>query len=218
MTNSEAPTSPRLIYLADPMCSWCWAFSPEIEALRRRFADRVQFELIAGVLRTGGQALSSQQSAKLGIYWQTVMDKTGQEFNVDFKPEPDFCYDTEPACRALVTLRNQLPGREWEYLAALQEAFYVRHQDITRAKVLADLASVVTGVDAEADAEAFARQMQNLEMREQLQNDLTCRLEYGIDGFPTLLWVQAEKTVMLAHGYQTVDQITPILLKYLKGK
>lgn len=212
MKNSETPTSPRLIYLADPMCSWCWAFSPEIEALRRRFSDRVQFELVTGVLRTGGQALSSQQSAKLGTYWQTVMDKTGQKFNVDFKPESDFCYDTEPACRALVTLRTQLPGCEWEYLAALQEAFYVRHQDITRAQVLADVANAAAGVDADA----FTIQMQSLEMREQIQNDLTRRLEYGIDGFPTLLWVRAEKTSMLAHGYQTADQITQMLLKYLK--
>lgn len=211
MINSESLTSPRLIYLTDPMCSWCWAFSPEIETLRRLFADSVKFELIAGVLRTGGQTLSSEQGAKLGNYWQRVMDKTGQQFNVDFKPESTFCYDTEPACRAVVTLRTQLPGREWEYLAALQEAFYVRHQDITCARVLADVANTVTGVDTEA----FVIQMQSSEMREQLQNDLTRRFEYGIDGFPALLWVQAEKTVMLAHGYQTADQITPMLLKQL---
>ncbi|MDH5427723.1 MAG: DsbA family protein, partial [Nitrospirota bacterium] len=29
--------SPTLIYVADPMCSWCWGFSPVLEEIRRLY-------------------------------------------------------------------------------------------------------------------------------------------------------------------------------------
>ncbi len=30
---------PHLVYVADPMCSWCWGFSPVIDAIRERFGS-----------------------------------------------------------------------------------------------------------------------------------------------------------------------------------
>ena len=29
----------HFIYFADPMCSWCYGFSPTVELLRRRYGD-----------------------------------------------------------------------------------------------------------------------------------------------------------------------------------
>ncbi|TXD88125.1 DsbA family protein, partial [Ralstonia pseudosolanacearum] len=29
----------RLIYVADPMCSWCYGFGPQLADLRARLAD-----------------------------------------------------------------------------------------------------------------------------------------------------------------------------------
>ena len=31
----------NLVYFADPMCSWCYGFSPVITALAERFEDRL---------------------------------------------------------------------------------------------------------------------------------------------------------------------------------
>ncbi len=202
----------RIIYITDPMCSWCWAFSPEVHKLRHRYAGKVEFEIIAGVLRSGSAALSAQQSAGLGKYWQTVMDKTGQEFNVNFEPAAGFAYDTEPSCRALVSMRHQRPEQVFDYLAAIQAAFYLQHEDVTDAQVLAGIASSATGVDTQA----FLTQMQSQAMRMQTQNDLARRLEFGIDGFPTLLYQTGENTRMLAHGYQDATQIASVLDAWLR--
>ena len=43
----------NLIYVADPMCSWRWGFSPVIDAIRRRFGDALPIRLIMGGLRPG---------------------------------------------------------------------------------------------------------------------------------------------------------------------
>ena len=30
----------RLLYVMDPMCSWCWGFAPVVEALATQAAER----------------------------------------------------------------------------------------------------------------------------------------------------------------------------------
>ncbi|MGH6816491.1 MAG: hypothetical protein ACREC6_12385, partial [Hyphomicrobiaceae bacterium] len=43
----------RLLYFADPMCSWCYGFSPVIAALAERFAGRLPIRAVMGGLRAG---------------------------------------------------------------------------------------------------------------------------------------------------------------------
>jgi putative protein-disulfide isomerase len=43
----------RLVYFADPMCSWCYGFSPVITALAERFEDRLPLHMVMGGLRAG---------------------------------------------------------------------------------------------------------------------------------------------------------------------
>lgn len=43
----------HLLYIADPMCSWCWGFSPIIEKVRDHFGEALPMELLMGGLRPG---------------------------------------------------------------------------------------------------------------------------------------------------------------------
>jgi len=59
---SEIPAElPRtLFYFADPMCSWCWGFSPVMETIVRAFPD-LPMSLIINGLRTGNtQAMTPE--------------------------------------------------------------------------------------------------------------------------------------------------------------
>ena len=39
-----------LVYIADPMCSWCWGFAPVIDELVREFAGQLSLRVVAGGL------------------------------------------------------------------------------------------------------------------------------------------------------------------------
>ena len=45
--------TPRLIYFADPMCSWCYGFSPVIAQIRQTFGRALPIEVVMGGLRPG---------------------------------------------------------------------------------------------------------------------------------------------------------------------
>ena len=55
---------PHLVYFADPMCSWCWGFSPVIEAISEQFGTSLPIRLIMGGLRLrrGNQRENARQS------------------------------------------------------------------------------------------------------------------------------------------------------------
>jgi putative protein-disulfide isomerase len=108
--------SARLLYVMDPMCSWCWGFAPVAKALvEQAQGPGVAPALVPGGLRTGGSALEADHAAYILEHWQAVTEATGQPFRDGALPD-GFVYDTEPACRALVTAREPgagLSGRCW---------------------------------------------------------------------------------------------------------
>jgi len=46
-------TAHALIYVVDPMCSWCWGFSPVLKELMRQYQGQISFQLMVGGLRPG---------------------------------------------------------------------------------------------------------------------------------------------------------------------
>ena len=40
-----------LVYFADPMCSWCYGFSPVIREIADHFGERLPVEVVMGGLR-----------------------------------------------------------------------------------------------------------------------------------------------------------------------
>ena len=44
---------PHLIYFTDPMCSWCYGFSPVIDEIRRAYGDALPIRVVMGGLCLG---------------------------------------------------------------------------------------------------------------------------------------------------------------------
>ena len=63
----------RLVYLADPMCSWCYGFSPVIAAIAERFEDRMPLQLVMGGLRASAQLISYELAMTLAVVAVVVL-------------------------------------------------------------------------------------------------------------------------------------------------
>ena len=133
---------PELIYVGDPLCSWCWGFAPSLRSLRLRHPDRFRYRILLGGLRTGASAVQVDEKVRsyLAGAWKEVERRSGQPFNHSFLETADFVYDTEPACRAVVAARHLAPDRVFEYNEALQDAFYHRSLDPTKLETFLTIA------------------------------------------------------------------------------
>jgi len=202
----------RLIYVMDPMCSWCWGFAPVAAALIAQAAEAgVSTRLVPGGLRTGGSALDGSTRKYILEHWQAVAEATGQPFRFDGAMPDGFVYDTEPACRALVTARELDAERVWALLGLIQRAFYEQGVDVTRAPQLVELAE-----QAGFDRERFAQQFTSHDIRAATSADFSWVQDLGIAGFPTLLAERNGQLALLTNGYQPLDSLQPLLGRWLQ--
>nr|WP_298165961.1 DsbA family protein [uncultured Pseudomonas sp.] len=202
----------RLLYVMDPMCSWCWGFAPVLEALAEQAAAAgVGLDLMLGGLRRDSVAIDAASRVRYLGYWQAVNVSTGQLFNFTDGLPLGMVYDTEPACRAVVTARNLDPQSAWPLAKLIQRAFYTEGVDVTRASVLVDLAERA-GIPRIVFAEAF----DSAEQRAATAADFSWVQDLGIAGFPTLLAERDGQLALLTNGYQPFEALQPLLARWLE--
>jgi putative protein-disulfide isomerase len=186
----------RLIYVGDPMCSWCWGFAPEIESL----AADLPVEVVVGGLRPGpmAQPLEDPMAAFLGQHWVEIAERTGQPFSTDFLDRRDgWVYDTEPAAIAVTQMREMNESRTLAYFTDVQTAFYGMGEDVTDFDVLTRL-SDGHGVDRDE----FSNAVRSEDAKTQAWEDFSRARNWGISGFPTLVGELADgRLALLARGW-----------------
>ena len=206
------PGHGQLLYIADPMCSWCWGFHPVIAAIHDEFAASFAPVLILGGLRPWTKhALSDADRAKLQEHWGHVAQASSQPFSSALITRSDFVYDTEPAARAVITAQSLHPGQGLAFLGALQSAFYADARDITREEVLADIAQELGHERAD-----FAALLASLEARAETIRHFQSALRMGVRGFPTLIAVDKNNAgEAICTGYAPLSEVRARLEAYL---
>lgn len=202
----------QLIYFADPMCSWCWGFSPAMERVAARFGDRLPIRLILGGLRPGTtDTMNDAAKRMIRGHWEHVHEASGQPFDFAFFERDDFVYDTEPACRAVVAARRLDPARAMPLLKRIHQAFYAENADVTDRTVLCDLAGSM-GLDRKAFEEAFDAE----ETRTETRTDFAIAYHSGVTGFPTLIvGSEDEGYAAVSRGYQAAERIEALIEGWL---
>lgn len=204
----------ELIYFVDPMCSWCWGFSPVIQSIRQTFADRLPLRVVLGGLFPGtSRNMNEQTKNEIREHWGHVNELSGQPFNYDFFDRTDFTYDTEPACRAVVAARRLQSTTTLPMLEHLHRSFYTQNLDITQTETLSEVASEV-GLDPVAFTEAFESQ----DIREETLRDFQFSRSLGVSGFPTLVAKEGEVHAAVTAGYQPLDKIMPVVDAWVAGR
>jgi putative protein-disulfide isomerase len=199
------------IYVADPMCSWCWGFAPIIRALRERHPLAFHYRLVLGGLRAGPSAKPlAPMRTYLGEHWKEVERRTGQPFDHAFLERKDFVYDTGPACRAVVTARRLRPDRAFEFMHGLQEAFYARALDPTEMETFLQVADS-TGVARDA----FANDYSSDESGAETLADFRHAQEMGAHGFPSTFVRENSQLTIVARGWAPLGDFERALARWL---
>lgn len=194
---------PLLWYFADPMCSWCWGFSPVIEAVRNEYHERLKITLVLGGLRPGtATPMTGAARDEILHHWHQVHERSGQPFRFEHALPDGFIYDTEPASRAVVTVGGLDPAKIFAMFKAIQTAFYAEGRDVTQPAVLAELAAGL-GIDASAFISAFDSDA----ARAKTQAHFAQSHKAGVRGFPTLILQRGEQLDRITDGWLPLDSV-----------
>lgn len=188
------------------MCSWCWGFSPVIERVRDDTRDRLKIALVLGGLRHETAPMTAAQREDILHHWHQVHERTGQPFRFEGALPPGFIYDTEPACRAVVTLGSLDPAQIFPLFKAIQTAFYAEGRDVTQPAVLAELAAAL-GVDPQAFQQAFDSDAAHSKTQAHFRQ----ARQAGVRGFPALILQQDTQLHPIVNGCQPLDTVRAAL-------
>ncbi len=197
----------ELIYVGDPMCSWCWGFAPELDRLSAAHPE-IPLRIVVGGLRPGpaSEPMSDRMEQFLAHHWQEVAARSGQPFDHTILQRRDWVYDTEPACRAVVSMRELAPESTFPFFARIQRAFYAEGTDVTQVDVYP---SLLDGFDV--DTANFMEIFEQEASRKTAWQDFATARQWGITGFPTLLARTGTSARIIARGYTTADRLEAAL-------
>ena len=198
MSQSKA----KLIYVADPMCSWCYGFVNELSTTLNNLDNQVDFQLIMGGLRPYNTETMADLGDFLKGHWHHVEERSGVAFNYDILKDVSFVYDTEPPSRAVLVMRQLNPDQEFAFFKAIQTAFYAENKNTNKVETYLDLAEQF-GVDRET----FKTMFESEAIKTAIKKDFEMAAALGVRSFPTLVLQKGDQYFLISNGYSTSKNI-----------
>ena len=206
---------PHLIYFSDPMCSWCYGFSPVIADIRRAFGRALPIRLVMGGLRPGTDTpMTPEAKSQIVGHWHHVEEAANLPFDGSVMDRADFCYDTDPAARAVVWVRRHDAELALTFLGKLQAGFYAQSRDITQVAVLAAMVSEIG-----LSAGDFVKAYDGEDLKNETWSDYGTSQRAGVTGFPTLVAGPSSEGAygVVTRGFQPGRQVLAILHSWLES-
>ena len=204
-----------LVYVGDPMCSWCYGFGVPLQKLLQHLPGVPLAVVLGGLRAYNKEVMPTALKNTLHHHWEEVTKRSGKPFGTGQFDRDGYIYDTEPACRAVVTIRTHAAEHTLAMYHAIQHAFYAEGRDITQTALLSDVwqglkegwVDSKTIGDVDFSRDAFIEAFESDSIKEQTRNDFAMVQQWGIRGFPALIAVVNGEAQLVANGYMEADEM-----------
>jgi putative protein-disulfide isomerase len=170
-----------LYYVHDPMCSWCYAFKPTLDELRKKLNSNIKIvNVVGGLAKHSDEVMPKDVQEKIEHIWYEIKRVVGTKFNHDFWKECIPRRSTYLACQATILARYE--KKELEMIEAIQNAYYLNAQNPSDASTLIKLAKQIG-----MDEKKFEEDLKSNKIEEDLQNELNLRRSLNARSFPSLI-------------------------------
>ncbi len=207
---------PMLVYIYDPLCGWCYGFSPVMESLKKKYADRMQFEVISGGMILGErEGPIGEVAPYIKSAYKTVEQHTGVKFGDGFLKgilEPGTAiFSSWVPSKALSAFKTMKPEKSLEFAASIQKAIYFEGISPSDPAPYCALA-----VGFGLNENEYTSMMDFEEIEQQTKKEFELSSKLGVRGFPTVLLVNDSGTELLTNGYADFETLDKKLSKWLE--
>lgn len=201
MTRPKIDT-PRFIYVLDPMCSWCWAFSAAVDTLKQHYAFPWSL-LMGGLAPDSDEPMDKAMQQKLQAIWQHIEQQTGTPFNYDFWSNNVPRRSTYLSCRAVISAETLAPERGFDMVRLIQKAYYHDAKNPSDLDTLVQLAQQMG-----LDTSLFTSLINSPDTQSKLEAQISEAHRLGAQGFPSLFIETESGLHALSYGYTDVEKLT----------
>lgn len=203
---SDTMSSNTIIYAFDPLCGWCYGFSPVID----RFSDEqpeIQIKVVPGGMITGDRIGPIGEVAPY-IAWayKDVEKATGIKFGEKFldgtMKDGKAIFTSIPLSKAMAVVNRKHTDKALEAGSLLHKAVYYHGM-----KPMEDETYLWLAEELGLDGKEFLAEMEKVENIKRMDEDFQFSNELGVSGFPSLFLTDGERYVKFGEGYMPMDTL-----------
>ena len=215
-TPAANAAKPRLIYVYDALCGWCFGFSPVMTRLAKKVEGRVELEVVSGGLRTGADVGPINEVAPyIKTAYKEVEKTCGVKFGDAFVngtlAKGTLILNSLPPAIAMVIVREQNPKLALPFAAQLHKAIYQDGMGTEDPKAYLPYLKAVGASDKD-----FLKKMADPNYKLRAEADFKRARSLGADGFPTLILEKNGKRTIITQGYSAYATVEAQLEQLLK--
>ena len=188
-------TAPTLHYVHDPLCGWCYAVTPMIEAVAQAGFDIV---LHGGGLWDPATALAHEKRAYIRQNDARIAALTGMAFGPAYLDglltDAATVFWSSPTIAAVLAAGTVKEGGDLRMMHAIQHAHYVDGRRVVEPPVLAEVAQSVGLAE-----DAFLHALQGAPVDEHIARTRGWMHRFGLRGFPGFVLERDGKLVRIEH-------------------
>ena len=198
----------KLIYVHDPMCSWCYGFSKTYMQLIEKLSEDIEVvRLLGGLAPDTDEIMPESTRQMVQQNWGRISEVIpGVVFNYDFWTKCQPRRATYPACRAVIAAREQ--GEEFDdaMTRQIQQAYYQQAQNPSENETLVELAGEIG-----LDQDRFLEQLTADQTHQQLLDEIATVRSIGISGFPSLVLQKDDRLESVLVNYTDVEAMLTLI-------
>ncbi|MDX2189155.1 MAG: DsbA family protein [Bacteroidota bacterium] len=204
---------PKIVYVFDPLCGWCYGFTPVVQKLKEKYADQYDFEVISGGMVIGDRVSPITNIAPyISNAYKRVEEYTGVKFGDNFLKNTlwndTLLMDSYPPSLALEVFKSKLEHHSIDFAHDLQSAFYYDGIPINNKDIFSKLA-----LKYGFNQEEFVHYFDNQEFKQKTIVSFKKSANLGVNGYPTLILMKEDKPTVLTRGYTGFAEIEKLLNK-----
>lgn len=191
-----------LYYIHDPMCSWCYAFRPVWNDVRRQLPPSIQVKyILGGLARDTNDLMPLETQNHIQNQWRKIIQTVpGTVFNFDFWTKCKPRRSTYIACRAVILARRQ--HREVDMIHAIQEAYYRHALNPSDSETLQRLA-----IRLGFDGKSFLKDLNAEATQAELLADINYARSIRCYSFPSLFLEHDSSVTAIPINYTDAQEI-----------
>ena len=204
---------PRILYIQDAMCGWCYAFGGVIDELSLKYTDFFDFIAVSGGMVVGDRiAPIGELKDFLKNAIPRVEEYSGVKFGDKYKAlveEGSYINNSIKPAIALSAFKSMKPYESVEFAHDLQFELFYNGKSLNEKEVYLELAT-----NFDIDGNELLARMNNEQFHKYANDDFEFVKKLGINGFPCVLGETKKGLYMLAQGYVKEEEMDKTLAAF----
>ncbi len=204
VTLDEGTKPFQMIYVTDPVCSYCWQVEPELRKFMAHYGHVMDIKILMGGLLPSWDGFADEgnnirKSSDVGEHWREAASQFGMPIDgTVWNNDP--ITSSYPASTAFKVVQQISGTSARRYLRAVREAVMVFNENIAKDDVL------ITVLDRnDRNGKKVVEDIKTPEARALLEEDLSLSRQLGAMSFPTVILLDKEGNGVRVPGMQRFE-------------